>query len=357
MGTPIDQKAVMMALGTVMDPDLKKDLVSLKSVKDVRIEDSTVSCTIELTPAHPRKKMFEESVTKAVSAVSGVSSVKLNFTVGVPSGTSDLKQNLIPQVKNSIAVSSGKGGVGKTTVSVNLAVALAQAGAKVGLLDADIYGPNVPLMIGIHRQPELQGDRIIPPENHGIKVMSIGFLVPDDTPIVWRGPMIHGAIQQFLKDVEWGELDYLLVDLPPGTGDAQLSIVQLVPLTGAVIVTTPQEVSLLDSKKGLSMFQKAHVPVLGIVENMSYFLCGHCGERTEIFDHGGGKKAAEKLGVPFLGEIPIDTAIRVGGDSGQPLVVSDPQSKQSEAMRNIAGEMAVRARMAHASKVKLTIIN
>jgi ATP-binding protein involved in chromosome partitioning len=329
----------------------------LKMVKDIKVDHSAVSCTIEVTPAYPRKQMIEESVQKAVSAVPGVSSVKLNFGLGISSGATDLKQNLIPQVKNSIAISSGKGGVGKTTVSVNLAVALAQAGAKVGLLDADIYGPNVPLMIGIHRQPELKEERIIPPENHGIKVMSIGFLVPDDTPIVWRGPMIHGAIQQFLKDVEWGELDYLLVDLPPGTGDAQLSIVQLVPLTGAVIVTTPQEVSLLDSKKGLSMFQKAHVPVLGIVENMSYFLCGKCGERTEIFDYGGGRKAAEKLAVPFLGEIPIDTAIRIGGDTGMPIVVSHQDSEQTEAIRNIAGEMAVRIRMANASKVKLTIIN
>ena len=357
MGTQIDQNGVMAALGTVMDPDLKRDLVSLRMVKDVKIEDSTVACTIELTPLHPRKAMIQESVEKALLAVSGVSSAKLNFTVGVASGSSDLKQNLIPQVKNAIAVSSGKGGVGKTTVSVNLAVALAQGGARVGLLDADIYGPNVPLMIGIHRQPELVGERIIPPENHGIKVMSIGFLVPDDTPIVWRGPMIHGAIQQFLKDVEWGELDYLLVDLPPGTGDAQLSIVQLVPLTGAVIVTTPQEVSLLDSKKGLAMFQKAHVPVLGIVENMSYFVCGHCGERTEIFDYGGGKKAADKLGVPFLGEVPIDTAIRIGGDTGLPIVVSNPESKQSEAFRNISGEMAIRIQAATLGKVKLRIIN
>ncbi len=248
---------------------------------------------------------------------------------------------LIPHVKNTVAISSGKGGVGKTTVAVNLAVALAQAGSAVGLLDADVYGPNVPMMMGISKPLQQGRGKIQPPIAHGVKVMSIGFFVSEDTPVMWRGPMIHGAIQQFLRDVEWGALDYLIVDLPPGTGDAQLSIVQTVPLTGAVIVTTPQAVALLDSKRGLMMFQKVRVPLMGIIENMSYFHCPHCKERTEIFNYGGGRRAAESLGIPFLGEVPIDVAIRVGGDEGKPLLIADPTSPQAEAFRKIAAALAM----------------
>ena len=246
------------------------------------------------------------------------------------------KDNLIPGVKYVIAVSSGKGGVGKSTVSVNLAVALALSGAKVGLLDADIYGPNIPMMMGVTKPPEQIDGKIAPAESHGVKLISMGFFVPEDTAVVWRGPMVHTAIQQLFRDVLWGELDYLLIDLPPGTGDAQLTLTQLVPLTGAVTVTTPQEVALHDVRKGMMMFQKVNVPLLGIVENMSYFLCGHCGERTEIFSHGGGERAAAKLGIPFLGRVPIDPAIRDGGDSGTPIVVADPASPQSAAFREIA---------------------
>ena len=246
------------------------------------------------------------------------------------------KDNLIPGVKYVIAVSSGKGGVGKSTVSVNLAVAMAQTGAKVGLLDADIYGPNIPMMMGVSKPPDQIDGKIAPAESHGVKLISMGFFVPEDTAIVWRGPMVHTAIQQLFRDVLWGELDYLLIDLPPGTGDAQLTLTQLVPLTGAITVTTPQEVALHDVRKGMMMFQKVNVPLLGIVENMSYFLCGHCGERTEIFSHGGGERAAAKLGVPFLGRVPIDPAIRDGGDSGNPIVVADPASPQSAAFRDIA---------------------
>jgi ATP-binding protein involved in chromosome partitioning len=246
------------------------------------------------------------------------------------------KDNLIPGVKYVIAVSSGKGGVGKSTVSVNLAVALALTGAKVGLLDADIYGPNIPMMMGVSKPPEQQDGKIVPANSHGVKLISMGFFVPEDTAVVWRGPMVHTAIQQLFRDVLWGELDYLLIDLPPGTGDAQLTLTQLVPLTGAVTVTTPQEVALHDVRKGMMMFQKVNVPLLGIVENMSYFLCGHCGERTEIFSHGGGERAAATLGVPFLGRVPIDPAIRDGGDSGNPIVVADPASPQSAAFREIA---------------------
>ncbi|GBL38759.1 iron-sulfur cluster carrier protein [Nitrospirota bacterium] len=246
------------------------------------------------------------------------------------------KDNLIPGVKHVIAVSSGKGGVGKSTVSVNLAVALARTGAKVGLLDADIYGPNIPMMMGVTKAPEQKDGKIVPAESHGVKLISMGFFVPEDTAIVWRGPMVHTAIQQLFRDVLWGELDYLLIDLPPGTGDAQLTLTQLVPLTGAITVTTPQEVALADVRKGMMMFQKVNVPLLGIVENMSYFLCGHCGERTEIFSHGGGERAAATVGIPFLGRIPIDPAIRAGGDSGNPIVEADPTSPQSAAFREIS---------------------
>ncbi len=250
------------------------------------------------------------------------------------------KQDLIPDVKHVIAISSGKGGVGKSTVAANLAVALAQSGAKVGLMDADIYGPNIPMMMGVPKPPEQQDGKIKPAESHGVKIISMGFFVPEETAVVWRGPMIHTAIQQFFRDVMWGALDYLLVDLPPGTGDAQLTISQLVPLSGAVTVTTPQEVALHDVRKGLMMFQKVNVPLLGIIENMSYFVCGHCGERTEIFSTGGGERAAQKLGIPFLGRIPIDPAIRAGGDSGMPIVVADPASPQAAAFREIAAKLA-----------------
>jgi ATP-binding protein involved in chromosome partitioning len=252
------------------------------------------------------------------------------------------QQNLIPDVRYVIAVSSGKGGVGKSTVAVNLAVALAQSGANVGLLDADIYGPNIPMMMGVKKPPEQQDGRIKPAESHGVKLISMGFFVPEETAVVWRGPMVHTAIQQFFRDVVWGALDYLLVDLPPGTGDAQLTISQLVPLCGAVTVTTPQEVALHDVRKGLMMFQKVNVPLLGIIENMSYFVCGHCGERTEIFAHGGGERAAASLGVPFLGRVPIDPAIRAGGDAGTPIVVADPKSPQAGAFRDIAAALAAR---------------
>lgn len=244
--------------------------------------------------------------------------------------------NLIPGVRHVIAVSSGKGGVGKSTVAANLACAFALAGAKIGLLDADLYGPNIPMMMGSTKGPEQKDGKILPVENHGVKLISMAFLVPEEAPLVWRGPMVHQYLQAFFRDVLWGELDYLLIDLPPGTGDVQLSLSQMVPLAGAVTVTTPQEVALYDVRKGMAMFQKVNVPLLGIIENMSYFVCGHCGERTEIFSHGGGERAAEKVGVPFLGRIPIDPAIRDGGDTGHPIVVADPASPQAAAFRAIA---------------------
>jgi len=250
------------------------------------------------------------------------------------------KPNLLPDVKHIVAISSGKGGVGKSTVAANLAVALAASGAKVGLIDADIYGPNIPMMLGVRKPPEQQDGKLLPAESYGIKLISMGFFVPEEKAIVWRGPMVHTAIQQFFRDVIWGELDYLLIDLPPGTGDAQLSISQLVTLAGVITVTTPQEVALHDVRKGMMMFKGVNVPLLGIIENMSYYICGHCGDRAEIFSHGGGQRAAEKLDVPFLGAIPIDPAIRAGGDEGMPIVAANPDSPQAKTFRDIAAKIA-----------------
>jgi len=250
------------------------------------------------------------------------------------------KPDLLPDVKHIVAISSGKGGVGKSTVAANLAVALAASGARVGLLDADIYGPNIPMMLGVHKPPEQKDGKLLPAESYGVKLISMGFFVPEEKAIVWRGPMVHTAIQQFFRDVIWGELDYLLIDLPPGTGDAQLSISQLVTLAGVITVTTPQEVALHDVRKGMMMFKGVNVPLLGVIENMSYYNCRHCGEREEIFSHGGGQRAAEKLGIPFLGAIPIDPAIRAGGDEGMPIVIADPDSPQTKAFKDIAAKIA-----------------
>lgn len=257
-------------------------------------------------------------------------------------GTPAAEDAVLPGVKHVIAVASGKGGVGKSTVSANLSVALAQSGARVGLMDADIYGPNIPMMMGVPDPPKKEGDKIKPAEAHGVKIMSMGFFVPEETAIVWRGPMVHTAIQQFFRDVLWGELDYLLVDLPPGTGDAQLSLSQIVALTGVVTVTTPQEVALYDVRKGLMMFKKVNVPLLGVIENMSFFVCGHCGERTEIFAFAGGERAAQKFDIPFLGRIPLDPAIREGGDAGMPVVASTPDSPLTLAFRNAAEALQAR---------------
>jgi len=258
---------------------------------------------------------------------------------GHGTGQPQAKESLLSGVKHVIAISSGKGGVGKSTVASNLACALALTGAKVGLMDADLYGPNIPMMMGSTVGPEQKEGKIVPVEAFGVKLISMAYLVPEEAPLVWRGPMVHQYLQAFFRDVLWGDLDYLLLDLPPGTGDVQLSISQMVPLAGAITVTTPQEVALYDVRKGMAMFQKVNVPLLGIVENMSHFVCGHCGERTEIFSYGGGERAAGKLGVPFLGRIPIDPAIREGGDSGHPIVVEDPASPQAAAFRAIAQKL------------------
>ncbi len=269
-----------------------------------------------------------------------------------PGSQSD--EPLVPGVKHIIAVSSGKGGVGKSTVTVNIAVALKQEGHVVGVMDADVYGPNLPMMIGATQEPVKDGEKIMPAEGHGVKVISMGFFVPEDTPVVWRGPMVHGAIQQFFRDVVWGELDYLLIDLPPGTGDVPLTLSQLVPLTGAITVTTPQEVALSDVRKGMTMFKKVNVPLLGVVENMSYFVCGHCGERSEIFSFGGGEQAAKKFEVPFLGRIPIDPAIREGGDTGNPIVIGDPDSPHSRAFHEIGRTLVSQLQAQEEDKGKAT---
>lgn len=349
----VTEKEILAALSRIQDPDLHKDIVTLGFVQNIKIQDSQVAFDIVLTtPACPVRDQMRDEAQRLVGSLPGVSEVAVNMTSRVTKGISHVREDYIPLVKNAVAISSGKGGVGKSTVSATLAVALTRLGAKVGLMDADIYGPNIPMMMGTEKPPIQRDQKLVPAESHGVKLMSMGFLVPEDQAIVWRGPMVHGAIQQFLRDVDWGELDYLIVDLPPGTGDAQLSISQLVPLTGAVIVTTPQNVALHDSKKGLAMFQKVNVPLLGIIENMSYFLCPSCQERTEIFSYGGGRAAAEKLGVPFLGEIPIDPAVRVGGDNGTPILISHPDSATSKTFIAIAQAMAAQISINNATKKK-----
>jgi ATP-binding protein involved in chromosome partitioning len=278
--------------------------------------------------------------------IPGIGGVEVELTSRVTQHENAQKSAVLPAVKNTIAVASGKGGVGKSTVAVNLAVALASEGARVGLVDADIYGPSVPLMMGITGRPAVRQQRLVPMEKWGVKVMSIGFLIDPMQAVIWRGPMASGAIKQFLTDVEWGELDYLLFDLPPGTGDIQLTLVQTLPLTGAVIVTTPQDISLADARKGVVMFQKVNVPILGLVENMSYYLCSHCGHRENIFDTGGGRRAAEELGIPFLGEIPLYTSIRVAGDTGHPVAADVGASEQRNVIagiaRNLAAQVSIR---------------
>ncbi len=257
-------------------------------------------------------------------------------------GEQVLNKEILPGVKNIVAIASGKGGVGKSTVSVSLAVALARTGARVGLLDTDIYGPSIPIMMGITEKPEIRGEKLIPIVKYGVSLMSIGFMISEDTPLIWRGPMVMKAVEQLLTDVEWCSLDYLLMDLPPGTGDVQLTLAQKVPLTGVVIVTTPQDVALLDVVRGISMFRKLDVPILGVIENMSFFRCPHCGERSDIFSHGGGEAASKKLDVPFLGEVPIDLKIREGGDAGRPVLVDDSESPQSKVFMNLAEQLAAR---------------
>ena len=347
----VTDEQVLEALRAVEDPDLRQDIVSLGFIKNLKICDGNVSLDLELTtPACPVKETLRSQCVERVQALPGVKVVAVSLTANVR-GRSFGSNQILPEVKNVVAVASGKGGVGKSTVAVNLALALRGEGAVVGLLDADVYGPSVPTMMGVEGQPVLQeGQKLTPLEAHGVSLMSMGFLLGDDAPVIWRGPMVTKLIQQFLGAVEWGALDYLVIDLPPGTGDAQLTLTQTAPITGAVIVTTPQDVSLIDARKGLKMFQKVNVPVLGIVENMSLFSCPHCGKETPIFRHGGGERTAKELGVPFLGKVPIDPAVAVGGDEGTPVIVRDPSSPAAVAFGEVAGQVAAQLSIANSAE-------
>jgi ATP-binding protein involved in chromosome partitioning len=340
----VTEEAVLNALRQVIDPDLHINVVDLGFIKDVKICDGNVGFNMELTtPACPVKDQMKTAAEEVVSAVPGVRQVNVKMSAQVRKNTDPWADRApVPGVANVIAVASGKGGVGKSTVAVNMAVALALQGARVGLMDADIYGPSIPLMMGAseERVRGTKEGRMVPLQAHGVKIVSIGFLVGKDAPVVWRGPMVGRAVQQLVRDCDWGDLDYLIIDMPPGTGDAQLSLGQGIPLAGGVIVTTPQDIALLDAGRGLSMFREMKVPVLGIVENMSYFACPHCGEKTNIFSHGGGRATAERLKVPFLGEIPLDVDVRIGGDTGAPITSAMPDSPQSVAFMNLASRVA-----------------
>jgi len=335
------QEKIMSALKTVQDPDLHKDIVSLGFIKNLNIEGGSVKFDVELTtPACPVKEQLRTECETKVKAIDGVEQVDVNMTAVVRS--TEHAQPVLPGVKNIVAVASGKGGVGKSTVSTNLAIALSLTGARVGLMDADIYGPSIPQMMGIPISSPKVGseNKFFPHEKYGLKVVSAAFLTKQGQPLMLRGPMLGGIIQQFLQNVEWGELDYLIIDLPPGTGDVQLTLTQKAPLSGAVVVTTPQEVSLIDADKGVKMFQQVKVPLLGIVENMSYFVCDGCDKKHHIFRQGGGKTLAENFKIPLLGEVPIIPAIAEAGDNGIPVVMSDPESPAGKAYKELAGQVA-----------------
>jgi ATP-binding protein involved in chromosome partitioning len=359
MTESISREAVLAALSRVQEPELHKDLVTLNMIRDLLIEDGNVSFTVVLTtPACPLRGRIENEARQAALSVPGVRSVHVKMDASVPSDGRPRGLLNLP-VRNAVAIASGKGGVGKSTVAVNIAVSLAQSGAKVGLLDADIYGPNVPTMMGVKRlPPQNNSGKLTPAEAYGVELMSIGFLVKPGQPLIWRGPMLHSAIRQFLSDVTWGELDYLIIDLPPGTGDAQLSLAQSIPLSGGVIVTLPQEVSLEDARRGLEMFRELNVPVLGVIENMSYLELPD-GARVDVFGSGGGEKLAGAAKVPFLGQIPMDPSVRAGGDQGTPIVASNPESAAALALRSlsemIAAQLSVAA-LKGESGVKINII-
>jgi ATP-binding protein involved in chromosome partitioning len=337
----VDQ--VLSSLKKVVDPELHKDIVSMGMIKDLVITDGKVSFTLELTtPACPFNDDIEQDVRTAISSI-GVEDLDLRITARVMEGRAISMDELIPDVKNIIAVASGKGGVGKTTIAVNLALALARSGAKTGLLDADVYGPSVPLMLGAEEAPQVLNNKIQPPTVEGIKVISMGFFYEQSQQAgIYRGPIVSGIVKQFLTDVQWGSLDYLIIDLPPGTGDAPLTMAQTIPVTGIIIVTTPQDVAMNVAVKALGMFSKLNVPIVGVIENMSYFQCPHCSERINIFGEGGGRKISEKFDIPFLGEIPLFPQIMEGSDKGKPVIISDPNSIQANALRKMAGITAGR---------------
>ncbi|MEK6629522.1 MAG: Mrp/NBP35 family ATP-binding protein [Acidobacteriota bacterium] len=324
----VEHSQILQALKAVQDPDLHKDIVALGFVKNVAIDGGHISLTIELTtPACPVKEQMKEQARAAVMQLSGVGAVDVTMTARVRAAVSpDLNRAPVAGVKNVIAVGAGKGGVGKTTVAVNLALALATTGGRVGMIDGDIYGPNVPIMLGLKAQLGTDGGKIVPAEKYDLQVVSMAFLTPDDAPIIWRGPMLHGVIKQFFHEVRWDNRDYVVVDLPPGTGDVAMSMAQTACVAGAIVVTTPQQVSLADSRRAVAMYQKLDIPILGIIENMSYFACPSCRHESDIFGRGGGARLADELKVAFLGSIPISEPVRVGGDTGVPIILSDPSS-------------------------------
>jgi len=350
----VEQASILDALKVVRDPDLNRDIVSLGFIKDLTVDGGRVAFTIELTtPACPVKDRLKAEAEHAVRAVAGVTSVDIEMTAAVrtaalPEGA----RQPVAGVKNVIAVGAGKGGVGKTTVAVNLAVALAQMGSRVGMIDGDIYGPNVPMMLGLHTElvADEQG-RIIPAERYGVRVVSMGFLTQEDSAVIWRGPMLHGAIQQFFRQVVWDNLDYLIVDLPPGTGDVALSLSQSVPVSGAIVVTTPQQVALADTRRAVRMYQKLNIRPLGLIENMSHFECPNCGHESDIFGRGAGEGLAHALEIPFLGRLPIYEPIRIGGDGGHPIVLAEPDSAAARAFRSVAEQAAAQISIASYSRV------
>ena len=353
----VTEAAVLEALKAVRDPDLNRDIVSLKFIKNLRIEAGRVRFTIELTtPACPVKDQMRDQARAVVLALPGVTHVEIEMTAQVRATAADLSKAPVPGIKNIIAVGAGKGGVGKTTAAVNLAIALSQCGGRVAMIDGDIYGPNVPIMLGINTQLTTDGQKIVPAEQYGIHLVSMAFLTGDDAPVIWRGPMLHGVIQQFFRDVRWENIDYLIVDMPPGTGDVALSLSQSVPVSGAVVVTTPQTVSVADTRRAVRMYQKLNVPPLGLIENMSHFVCPHCSQESDIFGKGGGEMLAEELSIPFLGRIPIYEPIRRGGDTGVPITIGEPQSVAARAFRETAERLAAQLSIASYKKTAIPLI-
>jgi ATP-binding protein involved in chromosome partitioning len=363
MPSVLDRDAILAVLKGIVDPDIRRDIVSLGFVKNVAIDQGRVSFTIELTtPACPMKDQIRDQAIAAVRTLSGVTDVDVQMTANVRSVSApETGRTPLPGVKNIVAVGAGKGGVGKTTVAVNLALALAKCGSRVGILDGDIYGPNVPIMLGLRTQLETDGKQIVPAEKYGVQVISMGFLAGEDAAIIWRGPMIHQAIQQFFRDAAWKDLDYLIIDMPPGTGDVALSLSQTAPVAGAILVTTPQQVSLADTRRAVRMYQKLNIKPIGVVENMSYYACPNCHHEAEIFGYGGGEELAKTMEVPFLGRLPVYQPIREGSDTGVPLIISEPGSPAGRAFMTLAertaAQLSIEAyNVAQANKGKIPLI-
>ena len=355
----ISESQVLDALRPIVDPDFNKSIVELGFVKNIEIEGGSVAFDIELTtPACPVKAEFERAARERVQALAGVSTVAVRMTAQTRSSTPRSDSEVLPSVRNTIAVASGKGGVGKSTTAINLALSLRASGAKVGVLDADVYGPSLPLLTGVSERPTAENRRIYPLEAYGLELMSMGFFLTEESPVIWRGPMVHGLIKQFLTDVAWGPLDYLVFDMPPGTGDAALTLTQMAPISGAVIVTTSNDLSVVDARKGLRMFEKVEVPVLGVVENMSYFTPPELPDKKYyIFGEGGGKRVADELGVDFLGEVPIDPRVVEGGDKGRPIVIHAPDSQAATAFQELAATVVRKLAVLAASNAQLPDAN